>query len=527
MASGKRMSRIQIFAALALLATAMIGGACSVDETLLPNEPPETTLFLGEGDLSPTHYRQILSWHGEDPDGEVARYEYRWVYDPASGETDSSWVGTVEPFVTNTRDTFFLPVPGTVMDPLTHRFEIRAVDGEGARDPEPAVQSFPVYNTAPRIWAVTSSGDTTSTLTLPGNILPVLTLRFKVADPDNPASDPEEALAFIEEIRFWFEDPESYLSIQGTDSMLTLVPEDFGDLVGQEREFHLQAFDRGGAGSNVLSASAFVRDVQAARVLLMDSAAAASAPNTGFVEPFWKQEFPDLLQPEELMIHDIAADGPLGDPVNLHAIFSLFEAVLWYNGADGAPIGFSNDPSPEFTEAEDALREYAEAGGHALLCGYNLIGASRGEHPGGSFSVDFENEVLLLDSLYVHSTGVPPGSDTTNYWVLANTGPKLFPGFEQAGTDTLLLPFGGSLKGVDRMALNDEAQTEGLIEELYRLDGDDTYPSSLVDGAVGVRRRFDSGGEIVLLTFPISLVEGNDNVLEQVQGFLQEFGVLR
>ncbi len=506
-----------------VLVLALLSGACSDEGSLLPNQPPQTFLSIEGSELSPTHYRQILSWHGEDPDGEVVRYEYRWLYAPESGAVDSAWVGSVEPFVTATIDTFFLPLPTTGADTLSHRFEVRAVDEEGLRDPEPAALDLPVFNQAPQIWAVNAAGDTSSTLTLPGNILPVLTLRFMVLDPDNPAADPEEALAYIDEIRFWFEDPEQYLSVAGTDTLIALTPEDFGELVGQEREFHLQARDMGGALSNVLSASAFVRDVREARVLLMDSAIEQSGGNITFVEPFWHDEFPTLFVPGELMIHDVGADGPIGAPSSLDAIFSLFEAIVWYNGVDGAPVGFENDPSPEFTEAEAALRTYAEGGGKVLLSGFNLLGQSRGEFSGGSLSSDFEFEVLLLDSLFIHNTGTG-GVETSNWWVFP---PQIFPGFEQAGTDTLRLDGQVLIKGIDRMALNGEAVDEGDIEELYQLDGDATYPPSLDDGAVGVRRKYDSGGEVVLLTFPITLVFGNDNVMEQVQGFMQEFGVLR
>jgi hypothetical protein len=513
-----------LLTACLMLALALLGGACSEEGTLLPNQPPQTTLAIEGSELSATHYRQILSWHGEDPDGEVARYEYRWLYAPESGVVDSAWAGSVEPFITATLDTFFLPLPTTGSDTLSHRFEVRAVDEEGLRDPEPAALELPVFNQAPRIWAVNAAGDTSSTLTLPGNVLPVVTLRFKVVDPDNPAADPGEALSYIDEIRFWFEDPEEYLSVAGTDTLIALAPVDFGDLVGQERQFHLQARDMGGAVSNILSASAFVRDVREARVLLMDSAIQQSGGNITFVEPFWHDEFPTLFAPEELMIHDVGADGPIGAPSSLDAIFSLFEAIVWYNGVDGAPpFLFENDPSPEFTEAEFALRAYAENGGKVLLSGYNLLGQSRGEISGGSLSADFEFEVLLLDSLFIHNTNTPGNVETSNWWVFP---PQFFPGSAQAGTDTLKL-HGQVLKGIDRMALNGEAVDEGQIEELYRLDGDDTYPPSLDDGAVGVRRRYDSGGEVVLLTFPITLVYGNDNVMEQIQGFMQEFGVLR
>ena len=186
--------------ALGLTLLSLLAGACSEQGGLGPNQPPQTFLVVEGSGLSPTHYRQILSWHGEDADGEVARYEYKWDLDPATGATDfdTSWVGVTAPFVTATRDTFFLPVPTSGADTLTHRFRIRAVDDQGLVDPAPASVELPVFNRAPHLWQVSSAGDTSSVMNLPGNILPVLTLRFKVGDPDNPAADPQDALAFID-----------------------------------------------------------------------------------------------------------------------------------------------------------------------------------------------------------------------------------------------------------------------------------------------------------------------------------------
>ena len=76
------------------------------------------------------------------------------------------------------------------------------------------------------------------------------------------------------------------------------------------------------------------------------------------------------------------------------------------------------------------------------------------------------------------------------------------------------------------MALNDDAVATGLIEELYRVKGTSVSPTSLYDGATGIRRHFDTGGELVLLTFPISLAGGYGNHLAEVETFLQGFGVL-
>jgi len=350
-----------------------------------------------------------------------------------------------------------------------------------------------------------------------------LSIQFLVDDPDNPSDDPKDAGQFIEDVRLWFDDPDDYVSVPGTDTLITLFPEDFGDLAGdgETREIHLQARDLGGAASNILAGETFVRNISQARVLILDSSR-SSAPFESTVEPFWHQDIAGLFPPAELFLHEFE-DGILVHPDYLNAIFSLFEAVLWYNGGSGSADNDNTSvPTPEIRAAENALIEYLEEGGKVLLTGYNLVGSSVNSISGGSFSAEFEEEVLLSDSLYVHNTGTPGGLETSN-WRIWPPNAEI-PGFPSAGTDTL--KNANNLRGVDRMSLNPAALTAGVIERLYWLPGSSVNPPSLFDGAVGVRRHFDSGGELVLLTFPISLAGGYGNHREQVERFLQDFGVL-
>jgi hypothetical protein len=339
------------------------------------------------------------------------------------------------------------------------------------------------------------------------------------------------ASALIREIRFWFDDegPGSAVSVSGSDTLLVLLPEHFGDRVGVSRGLNLQAVDRGGALSNVLSDSVYIRDVSQARVLILDSAQELDFENLNKVEPFWRDSVGGLYPPEEVYLHEFRPGNGLGHPDILHLIFSLFEAVLWYNGVDGAAgADYSSTPTPEISQAEPGLLAYLEAGGKVLLTGFNLIGASVSPISGGSFSASFEEDVLLSDSLFVHSTGTPEGVATSNWRVWPPNNE--INGFVEAGTDTLQ---NTTIKGgVDRMSLRPGAISVGYIEELYRLDGNRVFPPSLFAGAVGVRRHFEDPddpesflGDLVLLTFPISLAGGRGNHLDQVRHFLEEFGV--
>jgi len=114
----------------------------SADTTLYPGD-----FWLNDGDtvsvtdtmalgLDTTVSIQILHWWGEDPDGEIAGYEYQWSY------MDSAR------FIEAESDTFYLPLRSQ-FDIYTIR--VWAVDNEGLKDPSPAFISVPVRNTPPEI----------------------------------------------------------------------------------------------------------------------------------------------------------------------------------------------------------------------------------------------------------------------------------------------------------------------------------------------------------------------------------------
>jgi len=511
---------------LLLLLPALLA-ACSEISSLDPNRAPETTLMVDSTvSVGPTHYMQILSWHGEDPDGEVERYEYRWHPDPSvqDPDFDGQWVGLVEPFVTWERDTFFLPTPE---GEASHGFEIRSVDDDGLADPTPAFVQLPVLNHAPRIW-ILSNGDTTSTWNLPEEVLPVLNLKWSIIDPD----DPEGEGALIEEVRFWFEDSLDYISLPGADTLYTLQPEDFGGVLGLERPFHLQAVDRGGALSNVLSGGAYVKDISQVRLLVLDSCDTGSNYGTT-ADNFWRESVAGSFDPSEVYVHDFQVDGSLGDVDLLNSIFSIFEAILWYNGDAGSADAtyFTSDPTPEIQAAEEAVLDYLDAGGNVLVSGWNLLGASivdqvePGEPPGpdnysgGSFSEDLEEDILHLEYLLAHSSS-PEGWRSSNY--------RLYPGREilglsGAGTETLRNM--AALAGIDIMIPDGGALDAGIVQQLYRVEIENLFPTPAEDGSVGLRRFYDSGGELVVLTFPLSLAHGYGNNLDEALGFLEGFGI--
>ena len=83
-----------------------------------------------------TTSKQELHWWGDDPDGHVVGYYYRW-------NTDSDWI-----YTQNEGGIFFVPIR-TVLDIFS--FEIKAVDNDGNEDKSPARLVLPIQNSSPEI----------------------------------------------------------------------------------------------------------------------------------------------------------------------------------------------------------------------------------------------------------------------------------------------------------------------------------------------------------------------------------------
>ena len=126
-------------------ALAIIAGCAKEHELAAPNLEPQTYLAIADSVRHETLYNQTLRWWGEDKDGEVVAYEYRWFIDPAETgcRLDTLWVRT-----TATSKSFDLPVS---MGASVHVFEVRAVDNAGAADPTPCRLRLPVINSPPEV----------------------------------------------------------------------------------------------------------------------------------------------------------------------------------------------------------------------------------------------------------------------------------------------------------------------------------------------------------------------------------------
>lgn len=101
-----------------------------------PNSPPNTTLANIPVDNDTLFALVKVHWDGEDFDGFIAGYEYRYI-------TQHIFMGdsVVQPWTHTTETSVTIPFESS--DILNHqRFQVRAIDDHGLADPSPAEKRF-------------------------------------------------------------------------------------------------------------------------------------------------------------------------------------------------------------------------------------------------------------------------------------------------------------------------------------------------------------------------------------------------
>jgi len=222
-------NRRAAYALAAALCIAVVTG-CGTSGTLAPNLAPETLVFVS-GPLDTVAHVVQLRWFGTDPDGEVARYEFKWNYEPGQappGYDPNAWTST-----TLTDSTFRVFTPDGTSMPT---FVVRAIDNEGTADPTPAQQVFNFRNDPPNVHLVGSP-------VLPATTLPVATIQWQADDPDG-----DIALAHY---LVWLDGNEAAATILPASNTYTLPPAAFSDgaggYVAGAHTVHIRAVDDGGA----------------------------------------------------------------------------------------------------------------------------------------------------------------------------------------------------------------------------------------------------------------------------------------
>jgi hypothetical protein len=437
---------------------------CGTSGSLVPNLPPETVVFVS-GPVDTVNHVVRLRWFGSDSDGDVERYEFKWIYEAGqepSGYDSSTWFST-----TRVDSVFTVFTPNGVSMPT---FVIRAVDDDGEPDPTPARQPFTFTNQPPTVTFLTVP-------TLPDTTFPVATLRWTANDPDGVIP--------VETFLVWLDGQEDDpLLVNGTS--VTLPPDRFKDGTGAfvtgPRKAYVRAIDTGGA---VSEPDSFAWQVlpPVGEVLLIDD---VPEFESGPIDGSYTDALDRQLGPGNYTVLRLQNTNPFRTPEDLTATFGLFESIVWY--ADNAP-----GPSGTLAIAEPAIRSHLAAGKNVFLLSVWAVGTAGVLTQNSTDPEAFLSEIVGADSVIVNEI-----LNTTNFSISSDA--VITPGSAVPYDPLLAIVIADR---IEAFVLNDPA------DAAYVAAPPILSPNQTAPWPIAVDRVPDGGtGRFVFFAFPLRLLGG-------------------
>jgi hypothetical protein len=421
----------------------------------LENQPPRTYLAVRDTSLvenicTPTPTGPVCSdddalftstvfvaWSGVDPDGFVVGYDLRY-YDIAQRPgPEDLWTHTTR------RDTLILlPLPfGQATAQIV--FEVRAVDNEGARDPNPARTIFPIGNSPPTIRLMTFEAP-------PDTTWDIISFGFEARDPDGPQdllaieislNDTDNFVALPPDVRFITLVAETVAPGTSTTSARVFLGRGFTatDLVVEglrldaDNILYVRSVDRSGATSSLLGYPNpdldqrwYVRQPKHDVLLVNDFRAGNPAETMPFhratLRGFLGDAYDewDLSQPPGSSQYSIAL--PRVASPTLRETFKRWRYIYWVSSNVTASVIGSN-----LALSAPFLEEFLATGGRIF------VQVPFTAPPGGE--VDFNNPAY--DLLPAESIVVRPGTQVPPSLAIPNDG-RVLPAEPVPGTGRVL-----------------------------------------------------------------------------------------
>jgi hypothetical protein len=454
-------------AAAVFIGLLLVGGCAEEKVMTLPNMPPETFVAVADSVRNPTVYIQTVHWWGEDSDGEVEGFEYRWYTDPA--ETACAF-DTLWSFTEETAMEFHLPV---TQDTSVHSLEVRARDNDGAVDESPCHLELPLTNNPP-VMMIWDRGE------LPDTTFPAIRIEWHADDPEG-----NETLAAV---KVWLDGQENEARlISAADTAVSLGYDDFGGVFGT-RTIYLQAIDSGCNRSNIEQHTWYVAE-QTGNVLLIDDLP-SSVPGYRTSDRLYREALGSCVDSpwvDAYSVLDIEGYGGVTYAHNFGELFAMFDLVVWYNDNRGAG-------SEDLITAEPAILPYIESGGRFVVIGMGVVGT------GGALDSTY-HDVFGINSLYENIDGTT-GFDCKNWEIWGDPA---------QGTDSLKVA--GIFLGAECMEPSAEAV------RFYHLLPGETGPQQTTNYYVGLLNTW-MGGRAAVLTFPLGRSDRYGNARNEFCGIV-------
>ncbi|MCF7827249.1 MAG: hypothetical protein K9M55_09425 [Candidatus Marinimicrobia bacterium] len=445
-------------------------------DTVLSDTTADTTFIVTRFLPDTSTSNQILYWWGEDPDGEVIAYQYRWNF-------EADWTTT-----TSETDTFLLPIK-VIYDEFV--FQVRAIDNDSLADPSPATLRFPITNSLPEIqFAQNSNPLVGSDPNVTHVTFPTRTFAWTMTDPDGAET--------ISRVRYALDDTTNWHYLGGDVTSIKLTGIDAG-----YHTFFVQALDTAGAPSALLqfpdstdnTTPNFWRvEEPQGEILIIDD----YLNDNGSAHQFYTGLIDSIYGPNNYTLFVIGENEkalPLSQS-DQAAMFGYFKTVFWYHFTQ----------TPRLAIANLALRTYMENGG-------NIFVTTLYVNPGFAFtSIDssfkFTTNDFLLGGFQVEV--VNP--------MLSNPGYVLPDTLATKRTQTIPYPL---FAYYPRTALE---PGESVID-LFRLTDPSTDGLQSWTGhpSVGILYRpSPTAGQSVYFCLPLHLFVGNNNVVPLMDFILNE-----
>lgn len=304
------------------------------------SRPDEGLDTLGNALQTVLASQQTLHWWGEDPDGEVIGYYYRW-------NTDPDWTYTTE----ESRE-FVVPIRRP-FDLFT--FAVKAVDQDSLEDLTPATITLPVHNATPEIAFRFKSNPIVPDPSAVYRTFPTRTFAWDITDADG--------LETVDSV-YYALDGTSAASWQALDaaiqSTVTLT-----DLEPGTHTFYLKARDVAGAESPVIQ---------------FPDSTDENAPNTWEVLPVvgevvivddyhqdtgngalrWYESIFDTIPgvgAGNYSVWEIGPELPFSE-TDVSATLGYFRHVFWFSGYTGTVT---------YEGASNAIHRFALNGGNVMI----------------------------------------------------------------------------------------------------------------------------------------------------------------
>ena len=308
----------------------------AIDEEPLPGMVWDT---LDHAFTSITTSKQHLHWWGEDKDGDIIGYKYKW-------SSDSIWTFTAEE-----EGLFYVPIR-TDLDVFS--FEVIAIDNDSQEDATPAKLTLPIMNSAPEISFRYRSNPFVDDIQSDTSLtFPTRTFVWDVIDQDGIETVIDIYYALDDTCdTCWTQlDAASYSSITLTD----IEP-------GYHR-FYIQAIDIAGAESNIAffpddtnpNEPGFWRVIPVrGDVLLVDDFVQDSQNNA---QNWYRSVLDSLLGANQFSVWEVGQELPYSSN-DVSANLKYFNKVIWYAAYTGGET---------YHEAGSSLLNFVMDGGHLFL----------------------------------------------------------------------------------------------------------------------------------------------------------------